>query len=58
MRGPFPSLPAADRGGHEEGLASKALMSIAMFYLGDIDEKVRSDNVRAIVMEFIKRKAR
>lgn len=44
----------ADRG---EIKASKALMRIALMYVGEMPEKTRSENVRAIVMEFLKHRS-
>jgi len=42
----------------DEQQASKALMTIATFYIGDVGQKERDENVRAIVMRFVQRRAK
>jgi hypothetical protein len=49
------SLLVSQRG---EQQAAKSLLQIALMYIGDVSEKNRSENIRAIVMQFLKQQAR
>jgi hypothetical protein len=50
--------PFADFDARDEHIASKSLLQMAMFFLGDVSDDDRLKNVRAILMRFLQRKTR